>query len=473
MKSLYRLTAILAVAVLALGAVFLLVLKRPAEKVRDSSEVFLDAEPVDITRVDVTNAYDTYEIVFDNDGYLVSDIPGTLVYMDSFIDFMTRSAHLSALQRVDRGTNDLARYGLENPVATAVITTADRTVTLHVGDRETVSQNYYVSVEGYDDVYVMDSATASIFLLPRKLFITPYVTPANSLSSPLSGLRDVLMTGGPLVAPVLIQSTASDDPAVDLAALSFGTATHIVRGHGVYQLDQTYGIEVLGSLFALTASDVVGYNLTDAELSQYGFDTPYMVVEYDQVSGADGAITHRVLKTVKLEQGGYHVTLAGSGAVYYIQDAAFLNIQYDKLLLRWVATPLIMDLRSVTVENATGRYRFDIDNTDVRNPVITSGGNPVDVTLFRAFFRLITSAAHDGNYLGPQDPQGAPVLTITYAYNNPDKPDDVLALYPGDTRRLNIFINGAGEFAIKDAFATRVSEGCLNLLQGKTIEENW
>ena len=97
-----------------------------------------------------------------------------------------------------------------------------------------------------------------------------------------------------------------------------------------------------------------------------------------------------------------------------------------------------------------------------------------DITLFRSFFRLLASAAHDGIYLGAHGhPQGEAILTITYEYNNPDKAPDTLALHPGGVRRHNVFINGAGEFAIRDRFAQRVLEGSENLVAGNPITEEW
>jgi hypothetical protein len=133
-----------------------------------------------------------------------------------------------------------------------------------------------------------------------------------------------------------------------------------------------------------------------------------------------------------------------------------------------------MDLSAVTVEGSGQAYRFAVDNADVKNPIVTWEGARLDTPLFRSFFRLLTSAAHDGTYLGKLSaPEGEPMLTITYEYQNPAKAPDVLALYPGEVRRANVYINGVGEFAMKDQFALRVLEGCASLIAGEPIEENW
>jgi hypothetical protein len=135
---------------------------------------------------------------------------------------------------------------------------------------------------------------------------------------------------------------------------------------------------------------------------------------------------------------------------------------------------MLMDLSVVIVSTPYSDYRFDIDNTNPLDPVITHDGRELDVTLFRSFFRLITSASHDGTYLGllPHPIEDA-LLRITYIYTLPSKQNDTLELFSGETRRANVYVNGAGEFAMRDLFVQRVMEGLENLILGLPIEENW
>lgn len=474
MKKLVRTVVVLAVVCAVFLAAFLLLLREPQEVVSDGA-VFTDVQPVDIQSVSVTNASGEYRYYYEDDGYVLDDIPPEICDLDAFIEFMTNCGQLRADQRVAREDALPAEYGLDEPAATAVIEMFDGSaLTLHVGNQETVSQNYYVSADGFDGIYVMSKELASQFLVSKKLVISYYATPELAVSSPLSAVRDVTFSGGALEAPVTIRTTSGGGEEVRLEALSFGTPTHIVKGAGVYQLDQAYGIEVLGSLFGIEATDIVGYNLTDEQIASLGFDAPYMTVEYDMVNSADGAdAVHCVLKLVQIDENSFYSMLEGTGIVYQIGRPAFVDLQYDKLFLRWFLTPLIMDLSDVTIEGAQGSYRFEIDNGDLRNPVVTCNGQTVDTELFRAFFRLITSAAHDGNYLGALTPQGSPVLQIRYGYRDEAKQDDLMQLYTGDARRVNVFVNGSGEFAMKDTFVERVEQACQDLLAGNAIEENW
>lgn len=472
MKSLAKILWISAGAVLALAIVLVALLLQPAPQT-STGVVFAAAEPVDVSAVEVENATGTYRFYYEDDGYVLDDIPASIADLDAFIHFMTNCAQLSAIQQVDSASS--AGYGLENPAAVARIQFFEgEPVVISIGGQEPISGNYYVSAEGFDGVYLMAQSLAEPFLLPKTQIISKTVTPQLAVSSPLSAIRDVTFTGGLLERPVTIQATSGGDETVKLAGLAFGTATHLVQSVGTYQLDQTYGIEVLGSLFGIPVQEVVGYNLGAAELSNLGFDSPWMTVEYDMVNNTEGVAEHCTLKLVSVENGGFYATMEGSGAVFLMGEQAFMNVQYDKLLLRWFLTPLLMDLSAITIEGDGQQHRFEIDNTDPLNTLVTMDGVALDIDLFRSFFRLITSAAHDGNYLGEQEqPDFGALLFITYEYNQTNKDPDVLALYPGEVRRVNVFVNGAGEFAMKDQFVSRVLEGCLQMQDGQPVEENW
>ncbi|NLV59085.1 MAG: DUF4340 domain-containing protein [Clostridiales bacterium] len=472
MKTLMRTVLITGAVVLALAAVYGMLLLSPAP--RETQEIlFTDMEPVDIASVTVENATGTYSFYYQDDGYVLDDIPGTIVDLDAFIAFMTNCGQLKALRQV--ADAPLARYGLQTPSSTVdLVFFSEKTLRLTLGDQEKISGNYYVAVEGFPGVYLMEKSLAEPFLRSKTQMITRLVTPALALSSPLSAIRDITFTGGPLEEPVTIQATSGGDEETRLAALSFGTATHLVRSTGVYQLDQTYGVEVLGSLFGIPSREIAGYNLSEEEISQLGFNKPWMKVECDMVNGLDTQPEHVVLLVTRLGEDDFYATRAGSSVVYRIGRQPFMDIRYDRLLLRWFLTPMLMDVSSVTVKGDGRQYRFEVDQTDRKNPVITYEGTKLDVQLFRSLFRLLTSAAHDGVYLGrQQEPASGNLLTITYEYTDPGKATDVLSLYPGGVRRANVFVNGIGEFAMKDQFIDRVWEGCEHLITGQPVEENW
>ena len=476
MRSLYKSLAISGGLALMLAAVFVTLLLQPFPKTQSGqageSLVFTAAEPVEISSVSVENASGAYRFLYEGDGYVLDDIPATIADLGAFIDFMTGCGRLSAIRKV--ADDVLPTYGLEQPSASVEIQFFNgNAFRLAIGEQEPISGGYYVSAESFPGVYLMAPSIAEPFLRPKTHVISKNVTPPLTVSSPLSAIRDITFTGGALLSPVTIQAVSGGDEHVRLLALSFGSATHLVREVGVYPLDQTYGVEIFASLFGIQALEVIGYNLSEAEIVAMGFDHPWMTVEYEAVNGANTQAVPYVLKAARRGD-AYFATLNGSGAVFRIERLPFMDIQFERLPSRWFLTPLLMDLSAVTVEGDGRRYRFEIDNTDLKNPLIAFEGTVLDTRLFRSLFRLATSASHDGVYLGElSQPSENELLRITYEYVAPGKDHDVLALYPSGVRRVHVFVNGVGGFAMKDQFVTRMLQGCEDLLAGLPIEESW
>ena len=479
MKTLVRIAVVGVIAVAVLGIAYVFISTTGQNGTSSGAVVFASGEATDVQSVSVINGSGEFRFFFDfdEDGYVLDDIPPYIVDIELFFDFMANSARLSAVMQIPADEVYLQGMGLDIPSAEAEIIFFDGTVlNLSIGKTERISGSYYATVSGFDGVYLIPRIMAEQFLLPKTQIISRFVTPPLAISSPLSAIRDITFTGGSLQFPVSILITTGGSESTRLAAESFGAATHIVRGAGVHQLDQTYGVHILGSLFGIEAVNIAGYNLSDTEVAAFGFDAPYMSIDYDMINGVDVDVRHMRLRIAEAENGLYYATLEGSGVVYDIRREAFLDIEYERLPVRWFLTPLIMDLSAITVETPGKESRFEINNADPLNPVITHDGQTLDTTLFRSFFRLLTSAAHDDVYLGvlPQ-PGGSeqPLVSITYEYINPGKESDTLTLHIGEARRANVFINGVGEFAMKDLFAERVQEGVVNLIAGNPIEENW
>ncbi len=471
MKHFKKLLLIAVIVVACELFTFIFLWNHPIKRV--SGETVLSSrKPTDVTQVKVTNAAGAFTISSKDGGYILDDVPSELIDIDKFVAFMTNCAEVKSEKKVSDKDAVSEKFGLKNPAASAEIKFSDNTqLKLNIGNMEPVSKDYYASVEGQNAVYILKSNAVSQFLESKDSLITHLVTPKGA-AGPLSVLRNVTFSGGPLTEPVTIEATATDNQDIKRQALSFGAATHIVRGYCTYELDQTYGVTLLGSLLGIEAQKIEGYNLSSEKISSYGFDHPWMTVNFD-LKTSDG-ITSNTLKIVRITDDSYDAMLNDSGIVYRIGKQAFMDIQYSKLQLRWFLMPLIADLKSVKIEAQGETYEFNIDNADKKNPIITSGTDKIDVELFRSLFRLMTSAANDGNYLGPQKNDSDSMLKITYTYADESKTPDVLELKKSsETRRADVFINGKSEYRMKDTFTDRVIEGCKNVMAGIAVEENW
>ncbi|MBN1248266.1 MAG: DUF4340 domain-containing protein [Anaerolineae bacterium] len=467
-----RLVLIAGIVVVLLGAVAaLLALNPPASE--DGGVSLKAADALDVVQVDIRNVHDTISVSFTGEGYLVDDIPADLVDAPDLIDLLTYSGTVLTERTVTSEPRDLGLYGLSEPAARVAVTYADGSaLALLIGDVERVSDDTYFQVEGDPTVYLMASERCASFLVPKKAFVEDLVTPELALSSPLSALLDVTFSGGSLAAPVTVEAVASGDPNVARAAMSFGAPTHIVRGKGVYELDQTYGVEMLGALLGITAGDIVGYNLTPAEIEAFGFDRPTMEVAFDLKNGLDAEVVHYELALLQ-KDGTTYMTRNDDGVIYVVPAPAFLGLAYPKLLVRWFLSPLLIDVRRIVVTTGGETYDFVITGETAAEKRVTCNGEDLDIERFRDLYRLLTSAAHDGRLLGNVVVQGPPLLELTYHYIDEQKPPDVMSLYPGDARRLYVQINGVTELAMEETYLERVQEALDILWTDEPIETEW
>lgn len=464
------LIAALVVAVLAVVALALQ-LTPPTTETREV--VFKAAAPSDVARIAIHNAQGTFEVVASDAGYAVADIPPELVDQDDLHSLLAHSAVVQALFTVSSAPRDLAPYGLAEPAARVEIAYADgSTLTLLLGHQERVTRNYYARVEGDSAVYLLAAERCEGFLLPKEAYIEELITPQLALSSPLSAILDVTFSGERLETPITVQAVATGDPEVRRAALSLGAPTHIVRGRGVYKLDQTYGIEIMGALLGLTAYDIVGYRLTPQEIAAFGFDQPTLKVEFDLKNGVNAPVEHYALAVLRRGD-AYYLTCNDNGVIYAIPEPAFVHVEYEKLLVRWFLSPLLLDVRAVEIATGGEEYVFVLTGETNADKRVACNGQELDIERFRTLYRLLTSAAHDGALLRDARVQGPPLLRLTYHYRDEAKPPDVMILYKGDARRVFVEVNGVMELAMREMYLTRVQEALARLWSDAPIETDW
>ena len=464
---------LIAATVVTLLALTAVILQRNPTETEGQGVSFKAVEPVDVRSVLVTNQYGTFDIAFAGEGYVVDDIPAELVDMETFLDLMTDCGKVYATQTAASAPQDLAPYGLSEPVARVEITYADESaLTLLIGNVERVTGDTYFSVAGDPAVYLMESERSASFLLPKKAYVDDRVTPKLVLSSPLSALLDVTFTGGRLAEPVRVEAVASGDPEVVRAAITFGAPTHIVRGKGVYELDQTYGVEMMGALLGISAYDIAGYQLTRQEMLAFGFDQPTMQVTFDLKNGLDAEVEHYALDVLQKGDVTY-MTRNNNGVIYVVHQPAFLQIEYSKLPVRWFLSPLLVDVRAIGIATGGEEYEFIITGETNADKQVTCNGETLDIKRFRTLYGLLTSAAHDGRLLENAVIEGTPLLQLTYHYRNEQKQPDVMELYPGDARRVYVRVNGVAELAVQDIYLTRVQEALSILWTDNPIETDW
>ncbi|NMB29135.1 MAG: DUF4340 domain-containing protein [Clostridiaceae bacterium] len=474
MRRLMQFTTGLAILAVVL-AVTLLLLLRSTQKTEELTLTLSDRKVTDVRAVHLTNASGTWKVGMAEGGYVIEDLPSEYVDIEHFIDFLGACADIRHLPLVVKKPDNLAVYGLDTPEATLNVEYMDgATISLSLGMQEPISGDRYCTAEGHDGIYLIESEQADFFLLAKNDLLSLWVTPKLALSSALSALQDVTFVFKERPSPIVILSVQAGNDALKSAAISFGAPTHLVVSAGLYELDATYGLEVLAPLCGMRGATITEQHLTSELEREYGFDDPWLNVSFGYRNSADEVMRY-ILRFQPVGDDGslFYVNAEGSPLVYTIKRQPFMDIEFEKLLLRWFLSPLLMDVSAIEIEMPEGHRTFALDQENPREPSVTMDGEPLDIDRFRLLFRLLGSAASDGRLLpAKEQPDEVPLMRITYRYPG-EKHDDVMALYHEEDRRVRVYINGISEFSMKESFVTRVSEALEALDKDEDFDITW
>jgi hypothetical protein len=264
----------------------------------------------------------------------------------------------------------------------------------------------------------------------------------------------------------------TDNPEQMRDAASFGVATHLIRSPALHEIDQKECIEVFASLGGLLNKDVLAYNCSDEALEAYGFGNPWAQAEFDFQRDADTEPEHIVLRAARY-QGEYIVIRDDQRTVHRIENEAFIETSYERLAMRWFLTPFITDLHSLELTLGGERLYFTFSGASNRTLEVFLNGKTLDIVLFRKFYALLISAANDGVLLKQPVPKTAELMSLTFFYKDELKKPDVMKLFEGELRRLNVQVNGRTEFAMLRRYLTVLSAAADSLIRGNDFAADW
>jgi len=446
------------------------------EKENEITEVvFRNSPPTDVRVVTINNEYGEMVIDYMDGGYVVGNVPIDVVDMPKFVKMMTDCGAVYAVTSIIN-PDSLNWYGLDKASAKVEILFADdEMLNIVIGNYEPISKSYYCTVDGYDGVYLFEESQVDGFLQKQDYYISRYVTPKipEQSQSSLGHVLDITFYGGMLQESVTLDAVNIDDAQSMLDVISFGSATHLIELNGMkHRVDQRYATLVFDSILGLTATDTVAYNVTEKEMSDFGFDNPDMSISFDYRRALDVPIQGYNVK-ILFKNNVFYADCNDRGIIYQINPPLFYGIELEKLPVRWFFSPLLFDLEALEIESDGANYLFELSGTTNADLAVTCNGESFDLDRFRRLYKLVTSAAHDNIMSEVTELNGQAKMRIDYRYRDDRKADDVLSLYTAEARRQHAQVNGLTEFTIKEQFYTRVSQALDVLFTDETFEIEW
>lgn len=478
MNRMVRNVIIAAAACLVLAGAAWFLLKPPSSKPDTQSTVKLleDKNWQQVTQVQVENETGAYTVRKESNGYTVHDLPSSVVNMDYVAMLLDESSQIAYEEVVEDSTDNRKNYGLDMPVSTVTITYDDSSSTqLLLGIEEPVSKGRYAMLADGDQIVLLKGNRCIRFLMPVEKYIHYIIIEPNESTDVLRSLGDITFGGSRFPKPVVLKEvTADSDEELLRQASSFGAVTHIITEPVVHEADPTGLTAVADSMLGLLSEGVIAYNCTDEMLAEYGFDQPLLTVEFDYKNHPETGPERILLQMSQMEDGTKIVTRNNEGIIYRITDAAFTEITYDSLVLRWFLSPLLADVKALEIETGGQLHWIETGGVKPKELKASMDGQELKPELYRSFYNLVVSAAADGPaLLETPELSKDPVMVIRFQYEDELKPEDVLKFYEGPLRKLYVEVNGVCEYTIREKYKACVEEALTALAKGSNFSQDW
>ena len=466
------------IASFVLLALVFFLLTRAQDKPASGPQLLSDRKIDEIEEIRISNQFDTYSVYQEEGGFAIADLPMDLVYTDYLLMLLDEAARVEYIELVSIiekpvSSLKLASYGLDLSLGSVLIRyTSGDSLTLLFGAVERISGGQYFMVEGGDTVYLMDHSRVVRFLQPLKRFINFEIVPVRTVSSPLSTIKSLTLSGRAFPRPVIIKEIRADNEEEMRDAIGFGAVTHLIRSPHLHKIDQREAIDVFGSLSGLLNIEVLDYNCSDAALADYGLDDPLVKAEFLFKRG-DAFEPIDIVLRAALYQGSYVLVRDDQRVVHRMEKKAFFVTSYEKLVSRWFLTPFITDVQSIAINSGGRDYRFKLSGEDNRSLEADLDGAKLDMVLFRKFYTLLVSASSDGLLLDDTAPSGPPLLSVTFHYRDSLKAPDSMIFSPGSLRRLYVSVNGITEFACLERYARTLETAISAPIRGEDFRSEW
>lgn len=447
-----------AIAVLGVTAGLLLHTRPDSDDSQKSgTELVSIGEAADIT-IRISNAEGEYYIRSDKNGCSLDGLPEKEAVEGDLLEAAVRNLSQISGDQVDHGNTE--RYGLEQPAAEAELNAGDKKVTLLLGSYNESTGTWYMQKKGDETIYSVPSGKGdwlmnSPFYYLDKTLIASYDRQSESLTD---RLQKITIDRPDLEEPIVIEAT-DETPAAYTSAYEIVSPIRVKTSYKVMN-------ENIGALLGLKADAVEGaYAPADAE--KYGMDNPAMVLTVVH-DGTEEAFTVGAEK----EDGVHYLVSNQRDLLYSISDVklSFLNVTVDDLFFGLALVPDINSVQEVRISQADEIYDFRIQS-DAENEItgITMGAREIDEKLFREFYSLLIAV--DVQELSGEEPEGSPVLQITYCYK--DGSEDRIDAYASGSRDMLLALNGKVQYKGRIAFLDKLFAELQHLLAGEAIDTDW
>ncbi len=424
----------------------------------------------DLDSLKIQNETGSYTIRYLGDSqYTLQELENAPLNNSMLSSATSPAAAVVATSLVTETPGNLSDFGLQSPRATLTARYTDGSeFTLELGSDAPGNNGIYGKVKGSDAVYLLSSYTFSNALKDKFEYVDLTVT-EQPATSEMDVLPERIVLGGSLRPEELVierNSGASDDEK------TYGLNLYRISAPKSRAVDSDSAVEALQSLLSISAESAVAYQPDEAQLAEYGLDTPYSTAAFTYLDGEENTLSVSLSVSAADTQGFVYLLRDDRPVVYRMKaaDLPWYDMTYGDFAATLQLLPYIDSVRQVTVEASAGKtYIFDFEG-EGDELQFKSNGKVLDDKQFRQYYQsLIGMPSEEYTEAQPPDESEA-LLKITFTYRDASKKPDYIALLPGPTRRLFLSINGEAEFYTRSSYLDTILSNSEKILAGETVD---
>ena len=440
---LYALLGVLLVVCIAAFAVSRYEEKK--EQIKNSGEVILEIPTDSVTALSWTNESGTFSFTKD-ETWAYDDDNAFPVDEEKINDLLEQFTSFAAAFAID-DVEDYAQYGLDEPICTIHITADEESYTVELGDFSKMDEQRYVSI-GDGKVYLVSEDPYDSYSAVLRDMIHNDTIPSFNTASRITISGEESYT---IIRDENGKSIDQDD-------------VYFVDGS---PLDTTNVSNYLSVLCSLSLTEYVSYNVTTAELSEFGLDEPNLTVELSYiVKDSDGNEAGTGSLTVHISQNpekaaAYdeavqknladlpdvtcYVRVGQSQIVYKISQDVYdqlTNVSYNTMRHQSLFTADFDTVTSMDASLNGESYTFsytpptDKDDEDAEG-TWTYNGEEFDIYDLKTALRAISASSFTD-----ETPTGQEEISLTVHLDNEDFPTFTLTLYRLDGTNCIATVDG-------------------------------
>ena len=421
------------------------------------------------------------------------DLPINSTTIDSLVSSLTT---ITATEKVNDAPESEGVFGFDTPLATVSVTYRDGTeYSFEIGNETPLKDGYYFRETGKTAIYIVESTLATAVLQKSTDFIGTAMYSAPTVdkndSEGKAVLRNMKLSGTVRASSPFAFRMATEDDSTEFSYANYVITSPYLRGTNSTAMET-----LTANLTSLTADSAVVASPTAADLTKYGFDTPYSVAKLTvavstskTVASSDATSSgttetsyynvreHTITLGNKDTDGNYYAMADDIKVIYLVAPDSVLwaKTQYDDIADPLLFMKDITKVSSVTVNIGGTETLFNLQHFPDKEEkddmlTVTAGGTKYDTSNFRTLYQVLMSVAR--NSASTAAPTGTPAVVITIKPTDTSATTIVAKFYSYSASLYTCQIQTGETYMVKAASIDEVETQLANYLAGKTVVNN-